>query len=145
MSDIDDRISEYQSELLTLTDEWLLTEDTLKVCEARKKDIRLRVIDIASVVGGADQRVLIPMIEVGQEWDRQVARTGGGVDLAKLEELLGTDEFRELLCDVMTSYVPNLAKIQEARLTGKLSDATLSEATVQPTVGYRLTLRKLKV
>jgi hypothetical protein len=140
---VEDPIAEYRSELLSLTDEWLLTEDTLKICEKRKGVIRDRVIDIATVTGGANQRVLIPVVEVAQEWDRQVVRKGGGVDLAKLEEVLGADRFR-LLCDETVVYEVNPAKLNEARLSGWLTDAIISASTVQPSVGYRLTLRKLK-
>ena len=49
------------------------------------------------------------------------------------KELFGTDKFRKLFCDRITEYRFSEAKMDQARVTGKLTDAVLRDCTVAGT------------
>ena len=135
--------SEYTAELRQLK----MQDDELEGVEKRvakeRTTIKTRIKDIAKVSGSETTRVVLPAGPYGA-WDRQVHYRNAGLDLAALEELLGTDEFRRLCCVRQTHYIPSVEKIEAARLEGELTEATLAEAHTDGEAGYVLKKMTLK-
>lgn len=135
-----DALGEYGAELAQLK----VLDDELEEVAAglarRRGEIKARVKEIAAALGGPTARVVLPAGAAGA-WDRVVQHRGAGLDVARLEEALGTAEYRRLVCVRQVVYAPAPEKIEAARLAGRLTDAALAaaEAPGTPTP----TLRKM--
>ena len=138
----DDPLREYQAELIALRHE----DDELEAQEAvitvRRDAIKARVKAIATAAVDEKTRVILPAGQYGA-WDRIVSRRGAGLDVRRLEELLGEQVYRKLCCIRQVTYVPAPEKIEAARLAGKLSDLVMGAATTDGELGY--SLKKMSV
>ena len=130
-------IQEYQSELEQLLSEDFELDKAEKEVGKRRTEIKDRVKDIGMKLGGERERCIMPAGEVGA-WDRRVSFKGAGLDLGKLEEILGQVTFRRIACNKVTLYEPSQDKINLARRQGKLTEATLTQATVEGSPQYAL-------
>ena len=141
-----DAILEYSFETkeLKLEDDDLEVEE--KVIKARRDEIKARVKEIALIAGSKNERVIIPVPGFGA-WDRIVSKKGEGLNVEKLEKILGTDKYRRLACVRTVTYVPSAEKIDAARLSGKITENQLKRAHSEGTPTYvlkKLTDKQLK-
>ena len=71
-------------------------------------------------------------------WDRIVSMKGAGLNVEKLEKILGTEKFRELCCVKQTHYIPVAEKIEAARINGDITEKILNKAHVEGKLSYML-------
>ena len=103
-----------------------------KSIDARRKEIRDKVVGVLGELGGTDARV-IALLESGDAWDRRVSNVGAGLNTERLKEAvvasIGIDGFHKLLCDKAVTYTLSPTKLVLARESGKLTEAVLKGAT----------------
>ena len=130
-------ITEYRAELAQLLDEDIQLQETETLVTKRRAEIKERVKDIGSKVGNDQERCIMPVGEQGA-WDRRVSFKGGGLDLLKLEKVLGVDKYRKVVCNKTVLYVPSQDKINLARQEGKITEKQLQQCTVDGSPSYSL-------
>ena len=103
-----------------------------KSIEARRKEIRDKVVKVLGELGGTDARV-IALMESGDAWDRRVGTFGAGLNPQRLKEVvvaaIGIVGFHKLLCDRTTVYTLSPTKAVIARENGQLTEAVIAKAS----------------
>ena len=132
-----DAVEEYNSELTQLLKEDNELQDLEKEVTGRRNEIKERIKEVAAVVGGSEERVILPTEKLGA-WDRRVSFKGGGVNLETLKQLLGEEQFRKLVCLREVVYTPMPAKVEVARRAGKITEEVLQKAYEAGTPIYLL-------
>ena len=135
----EDEIVEYKPRLSSLKDDESHWQEVKDVASEALGDIRRQLLEIAYNVGG-DASVILPAGDLGG-WNRIVSHKGSGLDVGKLETVLGTKLYRELCCDEVVQWVPSPKRIEEARSQGLITDDDIREAYNEGDIMY--TLRKM--
>ena len=128
---------EYKNELETLKAEDDLLEEQQKEIIQKRDKIKDRVKDIAMINGNERERFILPAGAFGA-FDRQVTLKEKGINLKKLEEILGGAKFKKLICIKQTSYEPSQDKLSMARMSGDITDAILAKCEEVGTPQYSL-------
>ena len=102
-------------------------EEIAEATASRLNEIKAQVKRLASDLGGDTERIILPAGDRGA-FDRVVSKNGEGTSVAKLEEVLGTEQFRKLCCIKQVVYTPAPELIEASRLKGKITDAILAQA-----------------
>ena len=123
-----DAYKEYRPKLEELGDEYALLKKTIDRAETRKKEISNEIKVICTNVGGDEHRVLLPTPGIEKAWDRRVSHKGGGLDYDLLRDKIGNRRFRNL-CDAVKTITLNPAKLEAARMAGRITEAEMSAAT----------------
>lgn len=134
---IDDAYVEYRDELETLKAEDDLLEEQEKDINKKRDNIKTRVKDIAIKNGNKKERLILPAGAFGA-FDRQVILKEKGINLQKLEIVLGTPKFNELICVEQIHQVPSQEKLTAARLSGEITDYILSTCEEEGIPQYSL-------
>ncbi|KKN86812.1 hypothetical protein LCGC14_0263710 [marine sediment metagenome] len=123
-----DALSEYVALLEQLGEEYDLIDQSGKMGDKRKKEIKKQINDISDKLGGKNQRVILPLPTLKKMFDRRITKKGGEVIEGKLRDVIGIKRFQNI-CDKITTYVLNTAKFEEARIQGRITEEELKEAT----------------
>ena len=137
-----DTLADHQVELENMLKEdndLAIWETEIKI---RRDEIKRRVKELATFLGGEEQRVVLPG-GVHGAWDRIISRTGAGIDLSKLEEILGQEAYRKLVCIRQVIYTPVPEKVEVARVEGKITEDVLNRAYNPGKIMH--SLKKLRV
>ena len=118
--------------------EYLAMDEMAKEATNRVEAIKREVKELATEIGGANQRVILPIGDDDGAFDRIVSRRGAGVDIIKLEEILGQERYRKLVCTKEIVYTPIPEKVQVARREGKITDADIAAASTEGQLTYSL-------
>ncbi len=123
-----DALSEYVALLEQLGEEYDLIDQSGKMGDKRKKEIKKQINDISDNLGGKNQRVILPLPTLKKMFDRRITKKGGEVIEGKLRDIIGIKRFQNI-CDKITTYVLNPTKFEEARIQGRITEEELKGAT----------------
>ena len=131
----DEMLTEYRPRLQELALELAALKAEQEYLERAITERRAQVLEIAQNLAGAEQRLLLPLPEVGLALDRRVTRRGGEVDPVRLAKVLSPEVFMEVTVATTTVTV-NRQALDRARRAGRITDAQLLEASSPGTVSY---------
>ena len=134
---IGDAYTEYKNELEILKADDDLLEDQQKEISQKRDKIKDRVKNIAMINGDVKERLILPAGAFGA-FDRQVTLKEKGINLKKLESILGSEKFKKLICIKETKYEPSQDKLNAARMSGNLTDDILAKCEEEGTPQYSL-------
>ncbi len=145
MSAIEEEVlSEYRKELEQLADEKKLGDADAAIWEKRSRVIKDRIIAVADVVQGTAKRMVFPMEGLKLQWDRRVTRTGGGLSIDGLQNMIGKAKFKKMVMVKVVSYEVSEEKFLAAREAGLITDDHIRACTVEPRIGSSIFLSKYK-
>lgn len=122
-------LEEYQPRLDEIDELIDGLEFEIKESEKKKKELKVEAFSIFDRLFGAGLKASVDC-RSGRCIQRRISDRSV-VDLYALEQVLGSDKFRKLLCDERVVYEISDTKLEQARSAGKITDEMIKKVTTE--------------